>query len=207
MRQNKLDCYNGNSKIKRAGVTHNYTQHEMEEIIRCRDDITYFFANYVKIVHTDRGLVKFEPYEFQKEMVKTMDENRFSIFLLPRQMGKSITVAAFLLHQALFIDRSNIAVLANKSAQSREILARVKLMYEELPWFLQPGVVTWNKGDIELSNGSVIFSAATTGSSIRGKSCLGGDSRVCIEDGDSYYFVEIEELYKKRNLLNKANSS
>jgi len=168
--EDKSLCYNGQAKLKKVGVQQEYSWEQIDELTKCRDSIPYFLENYVKIISLDRGLVNFKPYEYQKEMIDIMDKNRFSIFLLPRQFGKSITVAGFLLHQALFNDRYTIAVLANKGDQSREILARVKLMYEELPWFMQPGVVTWNKGDIEIGNGSIIFCAATTGSSIRGKS-------------------------------------
>lgn len=170
MNPNIADCYLGNTKIKRAGVQSRYTQGEIDELLRCRDDIVYFFTNYVNIISLDEGLVKFKPYEFQKDMINIMEKNRFSIFCTHRQAGKTITVASFLIHQAIFNDNFQIAVLANKAAQAREILSRIELVYEELPWFLQPGVKTWNKGNLELANGSEIFCASTATSSIRGRS-------------------------------------
>lgn len=88
MKREISNCYNGNFKIKRAGIQHHYTQSEIDELIKCRDDPVYFFSTYVKIVHLDKGLVHFEPYDYQKDIVQMMSENRFSIFLMPRQMGK-----------------------------------------------------------------------------------------------------------------------
>lgn len=168
--KNRRDCYLGNIKIKRQGVEQSYTKEQVEELIKCRDDIIYFISNYVKIVDLDKGLVLFEPFEYQKDMIRIMEENRYSIHMLPRQFGKSTIVAAYLLHHILFTDRAEVAILANKADQSREILGRLQLMYEELPWFMQPGVAVWNKGDIKLGNGSKAFCAATTGGSIRGRS-------------------------------------
>lgn len=166
----KEHSYNGNGKLKKAGVRMPITEEEKEELIKCRDDFFYFLENYCKIISLDEGLVNFKLYEYQKKMMKMMDDNRFNIFLLPRQMGKTITVAAYLCWCAIFNRRFNIAILANKADQAREIMSRLQLMYEELPWYMQPGIKTWNKGDIWLGNGSKVFTAATTGSSVRGKS-------------------------------------
>lgn len=166
----KENSYNGNGKLKKAGVRMPITQEQQEEYIRCRDDFFYFLENYCKIISLDEGLVNFKLYDYQRKMMQMMDDNRFNIFLLPRQMGKTITVAAYLCWCAIFNRRFNIAILANKADQAREIMSRLQLMYEELPWYLQPGIKTWNKGDIWLGNGSKVFTAATTGSSVRGKS-------------------------------------
>lgn len=163
-------CYNGIIKLKKAGVTLPYTKEQIEEIIKCRDDITYFIRNYVKIISLDKGLVLFSLYPFQEEMIETFKNNRFVICLLARQMGKTTTVAAYLLYEAIFNDNMRIAVLANKGDTAREILDRIKKMFEELPWFIKPGVVEWNKGSIKLANGSRIISASTSSSSIRGQS-------------------------------------
>jgi hypothetical protein len=163
-------CYNGNIKLKKSGVSIPFTQEQVEEYIRCKRDIVYFIKNYVKIVSLDHGLVPFELYDFQEEMVNTFRDNRYVICLLARQMGKTTTVAAYLLYEAIFKKNMRMAVLANKGDTAIEILDRIKKMFEELPWFLKPGVQEWNKKSIELSNGSKIISAATSSSSIRGQS-------------------------------------
>jgi hypothetical protein len=163
-------CYNGNPKLKKAGVSIPFTQEQVAEYIKCRDDIVYFVKTYVYIVSLDRGMIPFSLYPYQEEMLRSFLENRFSINLLARQMGKTTTVAAYLLYEAIFNKNMRIAVLANKGDTAREILDRIKKMFEELPWFLKPGVQEWNKGSIELSNGSKIISAATSSSSIRGQS-------------------------------------
>lgn len=167
---NKSNFYNGNSALKKKGVDVEVTWDQLEELTKCRNSVVYFIENYVKIISMDDGMILFKPFLYQCEMLDIMEKNRFSIFLLPRQMGKTTIVAAFLLHQAIFNEKYTIAILANKAEQSREIMSRLQIMYEELPWFIQPGVVVWNKGDIELGNRSKVFCAATTGSSIRGKS-------------------------------------
>lgn len=181
--------YNGNLKLKKAGVKIPWTMEELDEIERCREDVVYFAAKYCKIVSLDRGLVNFEMYDYQKEIIQIMDDNRFSIFLLARQSGKSITVAAYLLHQAIFNPNWSIAVLANKGDQAREIIGRIKLMYEELPWFIQVGVITWNEGSIKLGNRTKIFSANTKGSSVRGKSInlMYLDEFAFVEDDVKFY--------------------
>lgn len=163
-------CYLGNPKLKRANIKIPYTQEQVDEFIHCQSDILYFIRNYVNIVSLDHGMIKFDMYPFQEEMIKSFRDNRFSINLLARQMGKTTSVAAYLLWEATFNKNMRIAILANKGDTAREILSRLKSMFEDLPWFLKPGVVEWNKGSIELSNGTKIISAATSSSSIRGQS-------------------------------------
>jgi hypothetical protein len=163
-------CYDGNPKLKKAGVSIPFTQEQIAEYIKCKNDIIYFVKNYVKIISLDKGMVLFDLYPFQEDMIRTFQENRFVVCMLSRQSGKTTTVAAYLLYEAIFNENMRIAVLANKGDTAREILDRIKKMFEELPWFLKPGVREWNKGSIELGNGTRIISAATSSSSIRGQS-------------------------------------
>lgn len=163
-------CYNGNPHLKKAGVSISFTQEQVAEYIKCKADIIHFVKTYVRIVSLDRGTIPFDLYPYQEDMLRAFQKNRFSINLLARQMGKTTTVAAYLLYEAIFKKDMRIAVLANKGQTAREILDRIKKMFEDLPWFLKPGVQEWNKGSIELSNGSKIISAATSSSSIRGQS-------------------------------------
>lgn len=170
MSTNLADCYNGNIKLKRAGVVQSMNVFEVQEYKKCLVDIPYFIKNYVQIINLDVGLTYFHLHPYQEKMLNHMHDNRFSIFMTSRQMGKTTVAAAYLLHQLIFNKSFLVAILANKGDQAREIMARLQLMYEELPWWLQPGVKTWNKGSIHLGNGAKAFTGATSSSSIRGKS-------------------------------------
>jgi hypothetical protein len=165
-----VKTYLGNPNLKAAGVIHQYTKEEVEEYMKCAKDVEYFARKYIKIVNVDYGLMPFNMWDFQAKMLKTFQENRFSICKLPRQVGKSTTSIAYILHLILFTDQQNVAILANKGALARDLLAKLQLAYEYLPKWLQQGVVTWNKGNIELENGSKVLAAATSSSAIRGGS-------------------------------------
>jgi len=164
------NAYLGNPNLKRTGLAHNFTKDEIMEYQKCSDSPTYFIKNYVRIVSLDHGLVPFDMYNFQEGMVDTMHENRFTIFKLPRQSGKSTIIISYLLHYVLFNPNTTVAVLANKSTTARDILGRLQLAYENLPKWMQQGIIAWNKGNIELENGSKILAAATSSSAIRGGS-------------------------------------
>jgi hypothetical protein len=165
--QNK-DSYRDNPLLKKAGVEVQYTQEQIAEYVKCSQDPVYFAAKYIKIVNVDQGLMPFKMWDFQREMIQTYHENRFSITKCPRQVGKTTTSVAYLLWVTLFSDDQNIAVLANKGSLARDILAKYQLAYENLPMWLQQGVLTWNKGNVELENGSKIIAASTSSSAIRG---------------------------------------
>ena len=162
--------YNNNPNLPREDYRHAFTQKEFDEFKKCADDPVYFAMTYMRIINVDRGLIPFEMWDFQQEMLMKFHTNRFSICKLPRQVGKTTTSVAYLLHYILFNESVNVAVLANKSAMAREILGRLQLAFEFLPRFLQQGVKEWNKGSIELANGSRIMADSTSGSSIRGRS-------------------------------------
>ena len=162
--------YLGNPNLKKTNTPVEFTKENIIEYHKCAEDPIYFVKNYVQIVSLDHGLFPFEMYDFQEGMVSTMHDNRFSIFKLPRQSGKSTIIISYLLHYALFNANVNIAVLANKSVTARDILSRLQLAYENLPKWMQQGIIAWNKGNIELENGSKIIAAATSSSAIRGGS-------------------------------------
>ena len=164
------DAYLGNPNLKKVNTPVEFTKDQVLEFRKCENDPTYFISNYVQIVSLDEGLVPFKMYGFQEEMVQTMHDERFTICKLPRQSGKSTTIVSYLLHYALFNPNSNIAILANKSSTARDILGRLQLAYENLPKWLQQGVINWNKGSIELENKSSIVAASTSSSAIRGGS-------------------------------------
>ena len=164
------DVYLGNPLLKKANTPIEFTQEQIEEFIKCQDDPVYFANNYVKIVTLDHGLQTFKPYHFQEKLIKNFHEHRFNICKMPRQTGKSTTVISFLLHFAVFNDNVNIGILANKAATARELLDRLQTAYENLPKWMQQGIISWNKGSLELENGSKILAASTSASAVRGMS-------------------------------------
>lgn len=164
------EIYLGNKNLKNKDVKIQFTKEQIEEYIKCSKDIEYFCEKYVKIVTVDKGLQPFKPFDYQKKMFSTFEDSRFTICKMPRQVGKTTGVVGYLLHKILFNENYNIAVLANKQVQAREILSRVQLAYEWLPKWLQQGIVEWNKGNIELENGSKILASATSSSAVRGQS-------------------------------------
>ena len=170
LRMNDQRHYLGNINVKADGVQQEWSEHEVREYAKCMHDPAYFARNYVKIISLDKGLVNFNLYPYQEKMFDHFNGNRFSIVLACRQSGKSISSVVYLLWYAFFHPEKTIAVLANKGATAREMLARVTLALENLPFFLQPGCRALNKGSIEFSNNSRIIAAATSGSSIRGMS-------------------------------------
>lgn len=186
---NLADCYNGNINLKRAGVKSQMNVFEMDEYMKCFGDVKYFVKNYVKIIGLDEGIVPFVLYPFQERMLDTMADNRFSVHLTPRQFGKTQVAAAYLLHSVVFNREFTSAILANKGDQAREIMGRLQLMYESLPWFIQPGVKVWNKGSVALGNGSKVFTGATSSSSIRGRSVnlLMLDELAFVENDETFF--------------------
>jgi hypothetical protein len=164
------NSYNGNTRLKQVGYPIQFSQEQVRELVRCASDPAYFIETYCKIVSLDFGLVSFSLYDYQKNFIDTIQNNRKVISMQPRQMGKSQVVAGYILWYTLFQSNKTVAILANKAAAAREILFRYQLMYENLPLFLQQGIKTWNKGDIELENGSIVFTAATSKSGVRGRS-------------------------------------
>jgi hypothetical protein len=166
----KKPSYNGNNRLKQLGFSIDYEPWHIEEIARCIEDPIYFIETYCKIVSLDRGLVAFKLYDCQKNKVNVILNNRKVILMEGRQQGKTITSAACILWYTLFNESKTVAILANKAAAAREVMSRYQGMYENLPLWLQQGVKEWNKGSIELENGSKVFTAATAASGIRGKS-------------------------------------
>ena len=163
-------AYLGNPNLKATNVEVQFTEEQIGEYLRCSQDPVHFIKNYVKIVNLNEGLVPFELYDFQKRFVEKIHQNRFVISKFPRQSGKSTTVIAYILHTILFNDNQNVAIPANKLATARELLHRLKLAYEHLPKWIQQGVISWNKGSIELENGSKVLASATSSSAVRGNS-------------------------------------
>jgi hypothetical protein len=170
MGKNDSKSYLGNPNLKGPGVKIEFTKEQVEEYVKCANDPIYFTKNYVKIVTLDKGLVPFQLYDYQEDIIDKIHSNRYVIAKLPRQSGKSTTVIAYILHYILFNQNMSVAILANKQSTAREMLSRLKLAYEYLPKWLQQGILEWNKGSIQLENGSKILASSTSASAVRGGS-------------------------------------
>ena len=164
------EVYLGNPNLKKANTQIEFTEEQIIEFLKCKEDPVYFANNYIKIVSLDEGLTQFHPYDFQEKLIHNFHNNRFNICKMPRQTGKSTTVVSYLLHYAVFNDSVNIGILANKAATARELLSRLQIAYENLPKWMQQGILSWNKGSMELENGSKILAASTSASAVRGMS-------------------------------------
>lgn len=162
--------YLGNPNLKKTNVSVQFSYEQVQELMKCKTDPIYFALNYIKIVSLDHGIIPFKLYDFQENLIKSFHEKRFTICKMPRQTGKSTTCVAFLLHYLIFNDNVTIGILANKASTAREILGRLQLAYENLPQWMQHGIISWNKGSVELENGSTILAASTSASAVRGMS-------------------------------------
>ena len=162
--------YLGNPLLKKANTQMEFTEEQIIEFVKCKEDPVYFAKKFLKIVSLDHGLVPFSLYDFQEKLIRNFHEKRFNICKMPRQTGKSTTCVAYLLHYAVFNDNVNIAILANKASTARDLLGRLQLAYENLPNWMQQGIISWNKGSLELENGSKISANSTSSSAVRGGS-------------------------------------
>ena len=164
------NIYLGNPNLKKANTPVEFDAEQISEFIKCKDDPIYFAREYIKIVNVDEGLVGFDMWPFQEKLIQRFHDNRFNICMMPRQTGKSTTSVSYLLHYAIFNDNVNIGILANKAATARDLLGRLQIAYENLPKWMQQGILVWNKGSLELENGSKIMAASTSAAAVRGMS-------------------------------------
>lgn len=178
-----LKTYLGNPSIKADGVIQNYTQYEIDEYIKCSQDPVYFIKNYIFITHPDKGLIPFDVYDYQEEMINTYKSNRFVIVLSSRQSGKTETSAAYLLWYSIFQPDKTCLIVANKADAAQEVLSRITAALENLPFFLQPGCKVLNKRSLTFSNNSRIVARATSKNSARGLS-------ISVLYADEFAFVQ-----------------
>ena len=162
------NTYLGNPQLKAAYVPQDFTKEQIEEYIKCQTEPLHFVNNHIKIVSVDEGLIDFNVRDYQEDMINRFHNERFVICKMARQSGKSTTILAYLLHYVLFNENVQVAILANKKSTAMELLGRLQLAYEHMPKWLQQGILIWNKGNIELENGSKILASSTSGSAIRG---------------------------------------
>ena len=167
---NKDTWYNGDPKLRGMGVKLSYSKDEIQEMLYCRSDPIYFLSNYMKITSLDRGLINFVPYDYQREIIHTVHDARYTMCMMPRQSGKSTTVCSYFLWVTTFFGFKKIAILANRGELARKLLGDIKIAYENLPDYMKQGIEEWNKGSIRFENGSLIKATATSASAIRGES-------------------------------------
>src|SRR5210317_201223 len=187
--ETQIKGYNGNTNIKRKGMSIQFDQEMIAEYMKCAKDPIYFAEKYIKIVHVDHGLIPIRMYDYQKDIVNAITFNRRVTVNTSRQAGKTTTAVAVILHYVLYNDHKTVALLANKGDAAREILDRIKIAYEALPKWMQQGVVEWNKGSVEFENGCKIIASATSSSAIRGKSIslLYIDETAFVENWDEFF--------------------
>jgi hypothetical protein len=183
------ETYNGNQLLKRKGVQIQWTHDQVTEFVKCSRDPIYFAEKYIQIVHVDHGLIPMQLYDYQREIIEKITNNRRAAVVTSRQAGKTTTAVAVILHFILFQEHKTVALLANKGDAAREILDRIKIAYEALPQWMQQGVVEWNKGSVQFENGCKIIAAATSSSGIRGKSVsfLYIDETAFVENWDEFF--------------------
>ena len=157
-----------NPQLKRAYATDEYTPEKISELARCQRDPVYFMRNYVKVQHPVRGTIPFNLFEYQARFVQHMQDNRFTITLQPRQCGKTLTVAMYLLWYAMFNKDATLLIASKNQGHALEIAARIRFAYEELPNWIKCGYKYYNRHNLEFDNGSRIISEATTEKTGRG---------------------------------------
>ncbi len=149
------------------------TDKELQDFIKCCDPDTgylYFMDNFFYIQHPTKGSMVYHPWPYQKRLIETYHNFRYSISLMPRQSGKSTSAAGYLLWYAMFVPDSTILVAAHKYTGAQEIMQRIRYAYENCPDHIKAGVTTYNKGSLDFENGSRIVSATTTENTGRGMS-------------------------------------
>jgi hypothetical protein len=168
---NNNQGYRNNPKLKPPGIELQYTKEQLEEYIKCAKDPVYFCNKYIKVKTLDKGIMPFELYDYQQKFVDSIHKNRFVISKWPRQSGKSTSVIGYICHYITFNQSVSVAILANRLKTAKdELYSKLQLAYENLPQFLQQGVVEWNKTSLKLENGSRVICDATSSSAIRGGS-------------------------------------
>ena len=166
--QEHVKGYKGNVLLKKTNQNIEFSQERVAEYLKCQNDPIYFAEKYVKIITLNDGLQNFNPWDYQRKMISSFKDNRYTIVTTARQAGKSTTTCAYILWYIIFHPDKTVALLANKGDTAREILGRIQLAYQHLPKWLQQGVVEWNKGSFVLENNSRVLAAATSASAIRG---------------------------------------
>lgn len=169
-RDNIKNRYLRNPFLRRANARVAYTQEARDEWIKCRDSIEYFAEHYCTLIHIDFGTVRVKLRDYQRDLVRHVEKHRLTINTLSRQVGKSVVVAGIIVaHYAIFNEAKRIGIIAHSKKLSADNLSKAKLIIQNLPEFLQPGIVRWNMNSVELENGCIIEAYAAEADSVRGQ--------------------------------------
>lgn len=201
-----------NTFVKSPFKVEKFTDEHVRELAICAVDPIYFIDHYCWVQHPTKGKVRFKLFDYQRELIDCYHNNRYSINMLGRQMGKTACAAAYLVWRAMFMPDQTILIAAHKFAGAQEIMQRVRYTYETLPDFLKAGATSYNKGSIDFDNGSRIVSTTTTETTARGMSlsliyCLEGDTTVKIRNKHTLVEEEISlidlytRMYKPDNII------
>lgn len=189
--------------IKPLGLEIEYSKDQIRELALCQDDL-YYFCKYVKIINPDKGRVTFVPRDYQREILDSVIDNRYSIIMASRQCGKSTTIGVYVTWYACFNGDKRIGIVSNKESSAKDILSRIKIIYEELPSWLKPGSAKYNEKSIVFENGTIIEVSATSKDAFRGRSlnllfCLEGESFVTVRDKNTKEEkqISLRELYEE----------
>lgn len=159
-----MPFYEGRQHLRRGNIVFEYTEEELIELARCANDIVYFAEKYA-VVMTDDGIQKVKLREYQKEMLRNYQYNRFNIVLAARQIGKTVTSAIFVAWYLIFSVDKNALLLANKAETTKEIIDKTKVVIENMPFFLKPGIMKYDVMNMKLDNGCRLIGQSTTAKS------------------------------------------
>lgn len=181
--------YEKNSKLLKGDLVYQRTQEEIDEWLRCKNDIVYFVEKYCKLM-TPEGIQHVTLRDYQINYLKHLQNNRLSIYLACRQCGKTTTTGVFLLHYICFNIDKNTLIVANKFATAKEIIDKIKKIYVELPYFIKPGIYKWNEAEIVMDNGCRVQAEATTINS-----GIGQTIHMCIWDEAAHVHPNIADKF------------
>lgn len=162
--QVSMPFYEGKQFLRRGNIVFEYTDAEITEIAKCANDIVYFAEKYA-VVMTDEGIQQVKLREYQKDLLRDFQHNRFNIVLAARQMGKTVTASIFNAWYLTFNYDKTTLLLANKSDSTKEIIDKAKVVIENLPFFLKPGIIKYDVMNVKADNGCRLVGQSTTAKS------------------------------------------
>ena len=162
--QVSMPFYEGKQFLRRGNIVFEYTEDELKEIAKCANDIVYFAEKYA-VVMTDNGIQQVKLREYQKDLLRDFQHNRFNIVLASRQMGKTVTASIFNAWYLTFNYDKTTLLLANKSESTKEIIDKAKVVIENLPFFMKPGIIKYDVMNVRADNGCRLVGQSTTAKS------------------------------------------
>ena len=159
-----LPFYEGKQFLRKGNIVFEYTDEEIAELAKCANDIVYFAQTYA-VVMTDEGVQQVELRDYQKQLLRDFQHNRFNVVLASRQMGKTVTASIFNAWYLTFNFDKTTLLLANKSDSTKEIIDKAKVVIENLPFYMKPGIVKYDVMNVKCDNGCRLVGQSTTAKS------------------------------------------